>query len=91
MQGGFPIGQPSTNIECGERGGMMPRKEIKIKTESYVHVGDKLVNTRDLNPEQKRKLATWLKCTYLNALYESTVEKYGIKVRIYPAEEQETG
>lgn len=48
----------------------MAKKEIEIKTVSYVHVGDKLVNTEDLNKEQKRKLATWLKCRYLSALFQ---------------------
>ena len=48
----------------------MPRKEQKIKVVSYVHVGDQLVNTKDLDPEQRQRLATWIKCTYLNALYE---------------------
>ena len=45
-------------------------KKQKIKTVSYVHVGDKLVNTKDLNDEQRRRLAMWLKITYLNALFE---------------------
>lgn len=58
----------------------MARKEQKLKVVSYVHVGDQLVNTEDLNPEQKRQLATWLKCTYLNALYEG-------KAKFYPVEE----
>ena len=57
----------------------MPQKEQKIKVVSYVHVGDQLVRTDDLDPERKRQLATWLKCTYLNALYEG-------KARFYPAE-----
>ena len=45
-------------------------KKQNIKTVSYVHVGDKLVNTKDLNDEQRLRLATWLKITYLNALFE---------------------
>ena len=60
----------------------MPRKEQKIKVVSYVHVGDQLVNTDDLDPERKRQLATWLKCTYLNALFEG-------KAKFYPVEEGE--
>lgn len=60
----------------------MPRKPQKIKVVSYVHVGDRLVNTQDLDPERKRQLATWIKCTYLNALFEG-------KARFYPAEEGE--
>ena len=43
---------------------------MEIKTVSYVHVGDRLVNTEDLDQEQKRKLANWLKVTYLNTLYQ---------------------
>lgn len=57
----------------------MARKEQKIKVVSYVHVGDQLVNTEDLDPERKRQLATWLKCTYLNTLFEG-------KARFYPVE-----
>lgn len=58
----------------------MARKEQKIKVVSYVHVGDQLVNTEELDEEQKRQLATWLKCTYLNALFEG-------KAKFYPVEE----
>ena len=47
----------------------MARKQEKIRTESYVHVGEKLVNTKDLTEEQKKQLGTWLKSTYLNALF----------------------
>ena len=57
----------------------MARKEQKIKVVSYVHVGDQLVNTEDLDPERKRQLATWPKCTYLNTLYEG-------KAKFYPVE-----
>ena len=62
----------------------MPRKEQKIKVVSYVHVGDQLVTTADLDPERKRQLATWIKCTYLNALYEG-------KAKFYPADEAPPG
>lgn len=48
----------------------MARKPQKIKVVSYVHVGDELVNTADLDEDRRRQLATWLKCTYLNALFE---------------------
>ena len=44
-------------------------KKREIRTESFVHVGDKLVNTKDLNDDQRRRLATWLKITYLNTLF----------------------
>lgn len=49
-------------------------KKQEIRTESFVHVGDKLVNTDDLNDEQRRRLATWLKITYLNALFRGKAE-----------------
>ena len=49
-------------------------REAKIRTVSYVHVGDQLVNTDDLNADQKRVLATWLKSTYLNALFQGKAE-----------------
>ena len=58
----------------------MPRKAQIIKVVSYVHVGDQLVCTDDLDPERKRQLATWLKCTYLNALFEG-------KAKFYPVED----
>ena len=48
----------------------MAKKPIKIKTISYVRVGNKLVNTEDLNEEQKLRLAKLLKVTYLNALFQ---------------------
>ena len=57
----------------------MARKGKKIKVVSYVHVGDQLVNTDDLNSEQKRQLATWLKCTYLNALYEGKARFWAVE------------
>ena len=41
----------------------------EIKTVSYVHVGGRLVNTEDLTAEQKKELGTWLRVTYLNALF----------------------
>jgi len=48
----------------------MARKKIeKIRTVSYIHVGDKLVCTDDLTPEQKTYVATVLKTKYLNALF----------------------
>lgn len=46
----------------------------KIKVISYVHVGDQLVEFSQLTPEQKRKAATWLKTTYLNALFAGKAE-----------------
>lgn len=48
---------------------MAKKEQRKIKCISYVHVGDKLVETSQLNPEQKERLASWLKVTYLNNLY----------------------
>lgn len=45
-------------------------KKQEIRTESFVHIGDKLVNTDDLDDGQRRRLATWLKITYLNALFQ---------------------
>ncbi len=49
-------------------------KKLEIKTESFVHIGDELVNTDDLNDEQRRRLATWLKTTYLNTLFQGRAE-----------------
>lgn len=58
----------------------MARKEQKIKVVSYVHVGDQLVNTEELDPERRQQLATWIKCTYLNTLYEGKAKFYPAKV-----------
>jgi len=46
----------------------------EIRTASFVHIGDELVNTDDLDEEQRRKLATWLKVTYLNTLFQGKAE-----------------
>jgi len=54
-------------------GGSVARKQ-EIKTVSFVHIGDDLVNTDDLNDDQRRKLATWLKTTYLNTLFQGKAE-----------------
>ena len=56
----------------------MARKQQKIKVVSYVRVGDELVETGSLTPEQKRQLGTWLKTTYLNTLFAG-------QARFYPA------
>jgi len=53
----------------------MPKKP-EIRTASFVHIGDELVNTDDLDDEQRRRLATWLKTTYLNALFKGKAEFY---------------
>ena len=45
-------------------------RKLKINTVSFVHRGDDLVNTDDLNAEQRHRLATWLKTTYLNTLLQ---------------------
>ena len=36
--------------------------------------GDRLVSTEDLNAEQKARVATWLKTTYLNELFKGKAE-----------------
>lgn len=61
----------------------MARKQQKIRVISYVHVGDELVEVSQLNAEQKKELATWLKCTYLNHLFAG-------QAVFRPAEESET-
>lgn len=48
-------------------------KRLKLedmKAVSYVHVGDKLVNTEDLDPEQRKRLATELAIGWLNGLFK---------------------
>lgn len=49
-------------------------RKLEIRTESYVHIGDELVNTDDLNDDQRRRLATWLKTTYLTTLFQGKAE-----------------
>lgn len=44
-------------------------RKTEIKVVSYVRVGDDLVETSQLTPEQKECLGTWLKTTYLNHLF----------------------
>lgn len=41
----------------------------KIRTKAFVHIGGELVDVDTLNDEQRGRLATALKTTYLNALY----------------------
>lgn len=48
----------------------MALKASDITVESYVHVGDKLVNVDELPPDLKVRFATELSITYLNALYK---------------------
>lgn len=62
----------------------MAKKNQKIKVTSYVQVGDELVETSKLTPEQKRILGTWLKTTYLNNLFAG-------QVVFRPADQQDTG
>lgn len=45
-------------------------KKREIRTVSFVHIGDELVNTDGLDNDQRRRLATWLKTTYLNTLFQ---------------------
>lgn len=45
-------------------------KRREIRTVSFVHMGDQLVNTDNLDDDQRRRLATWLKTTYLNTLFQ---------------------
>ena len=47
----------------------MPKKPQKIRTVSYIHVGDKLVCTDDLTPKQKNYVGARLQVEFLNAAY----------------------
>ena len=53
-------------------------KKREIRTMSFVRIGDKLVNTDDLNDDQRLKLATWLKTTYLNTLFQGKAEFFKV-------------
>ena len=56
-------------------------KKQEIRTVSFVHIGDELVNTDDLNDDQRRRLATWLKTTYLNTLFRGKAAFYAIDIK----------
>ncbi len=62
-----------------EKGANHMTKKQEIKAVSFVHVGDKLVNTDDMNDEQRRRLATWLKITYLNTLFQGKAEFFEVE------------
>ena len=49
-------------------------KKREIRTVSFIHIGDELVNTDNLDGGQRRRLAAWLKTTYLNALFQGKAE-----------------
>lgn len=51
----------------------MPRQTQKIRTESYIHVGDRLVNTDTLNEQQRIYVATKLNQKFLNAIFKGEV------------------
>lgn len=44
-------------------------KASDIKTISYVHVGDSLVEVKDLSVEEKEMVAAWIGCTLANTLF----------------------
>lgn len=52
----------------------MARKQQKIKVISYVRVGEELVETSQLTPEQRLEMATVLKIRYLNTLFAGRAE-----------------
>lgn len=47
-----------------------------ITAESYVRINGKLTNTKDLSVDQRRKLAVWIKLTYLNSLFAGKAKFY---------------
>ncbi len=47
-----------------------------MKAVSYVHVGDKLVNTDELDPEQKKRLANALAVEWMNGLFRGQAVFY---------------
>lgn len=52
----------------------MARKQQKIKVISEVMVDGKWVEVKDLNEEQRERLAIGLKVTYLNELFKGQAE-----------------
>lgn len=47
----------------------MNRKQVEIRTESYIRVGGEPVRFDNLPDDLKRRAATQIKADYLNALY----------------------
>ena len=45
------------------------KRNIEIRTESFIRVNGALVRFDTLPEEQKREAATQIKCTYMNELY----------------------
>ena len=71
----YPVKIKNTNpklasLIISRRWGHVAKKQ-EIRTVSFVHIGDELVNTDDLDDDQRRRLATWLKTTYLNTLFQA--------------------
>lgn len=46
----------------------------KIKCVSYVRVGEELVESSRLTPDQKKRLGTWLTVTFMNNMYSGRAE-----------------
>lgn len=63
-------------------------REVKIRTESYVHVGDKLVNTDDLTQEQKLRLAGWIVETLCNEIYRGEFVVTAQYDKVYRGEDE---
>jgi hypothetical protein len=64
----------------------LARQTQKIRTVSYIHVGDRLVNTDDLNNEQKAYVATLLNQRFMNALFRGKAE-FGLPADMPAAED----
>ena len=56
------------------------RKQPEIKTVSYIHVGDKLVCTDDLDADMKKRLGTWINLKWYSEIYRG-------KARFWPLED----
>ena len=55
---------------------MAKRNREPIRVEAYVTVGDREVNVDDLTAEQKARLSSWLRVTYLNELFRGKAVFY---------------
>lgn len=53
---------------------MAGRKREPIRVEAYVTVNGIETNVDDLTPEQRERLGTWLRVTYLNELFRGQAE-----------------
>lgn len=50
------------------------RQREPLRVEAYITVGGKLTNVDTLTENQRERLGTWLKATYLNELFSGQAQ-----------------